>query len=135
MIEFLASMGLQKSYEESVGTREEFEGKNVVSLSLIHKLVSEEWFVSRINKTEMESNISNKILLNSKIKRKLFHLKATHILLNTVSPTPKLFKKQVSSRVNSIASSLFENHELFQSSSSIIYLLNLFLESLSSLQE
>jgi hypothetical protein len=44
MIEYLAEIGLKEEYELLVGSREEFEGKNVVSLSLIHKLMGAEWF-------------------------------------------------------------------------------------------
>jgi hypothetical protein len=70
----LGERGLQREYEACVGTRESFEGKNVVSLAEIHRVLSQEWFREGINLTALVSNMSNKILMNSKIKKKLFHL-------------------------------------------------------------
>jgi hypothetical protein len=57
-----------------VGTRESFEGKNVVSLAEIYRVMSQPWFAATINLPALVSNMSNKILMNSKIKKKLFHL-------------------------------------------------------------
>ncbi len=74
MIEYLSEIGCQRYYEECVGTRKSFEGKNVVSLTQIHKLMSQTWFKKYINIDVLISNMSNKILMNSKIKKKLFHL-------------------------------------------------------------
>ena len=109
IIEFLAGMGYQTQYEDSVGTRQQFEGKNVVSLTLMHHLLSESWFLRGVNKRILEANISNKILLNSKIKKKLFHLKAASILLHTETTDPKAYKKLVSRKANLIASTIVEN--------------------------
>lgn len=74
MIEYLAEIGLKEEYELAVGSREEFEGKNVVSLSLIHRLMGAEWFRVSVDVRVVVSTICNKILMNSKIKKKLFHL-------------------------------------------------------------
>ena len=104
IIEFLAGMGYQNLYEQSVGTRQLFEGKNVVSLTLIYQLLSEKWFNENVNKELLAANISNKILLNSKIKKKLFHLKVTSVLLHTNVSEAKFYKKQVSKMANTIAS-------------------------------
>jgi len=41
---------------------------------MIFKLTREPWFERNINKSQVVVNISNKILMNSKIKKKLFHL-------------------------------------------------------------
>lgn len=57
-----------------MGTRESFEGKNVVSLAEIYRVMSQSWFAQSINLPALISNMSNKILMNSKIKKKLFHL-------------------------------------------------------------
>ena len=99
-------MGYQNLYEQSVGTRELFEGKNVVPLTLIHKLLNEEWFLNNVNKRALETNILNKILMNSKIKKKLFHLKVAKILLETVTPDSKFYKKHVSKKANLIANQI-----------------------------
>ena len=91
----------------------------------MHQLLTESWFLGNVNKRILEANISNKILLNSKIKKKLFHLKVTNILLNTRTTDPKEYKKLVSRKANNIASNIVENDEIFEYPSSLIYLLNL----------
>jgi len=52
----------------------------------------------------LEANISNKILMNSKIKKKLFHLKVAKILLHSEANDAKVYKKNVSRGANKIAS-------------------------------
>ncbi len=53
---------------------------------MIFKLTREPWFERNINKNQVLINISNKILMNSKIKKKLFHLLiAQEILLKDQS--------------------------------------------------
>lgn len=84
-----------------------------MSLTLIHQLLSENWFNENVNKRLLEANISNKILLNSKIKKKLFHLKVTSVLLYTNATEAKFYKKFVSKKANSIASHIIENDEVF----------------------
>lgn len=106
IIEYLADLGFKQDYQRCVGTREEFQGKNVVSLSLIFQLLSEEWFHRNVNKTLLEANISNKILMNSKIKKKLFHLKVAKILLHSEAHDAKVYKKNVSRGANKIASEI-----------------------------
>lgn len=103
IIEYLADLGFKQDYQRCVGTREEFQGKNVVSLSLIFQLLSEQWFHRNVNKRLLEANISNKILMNSKIKKKLFHLKVAKILLNSEAFDAKVYKKNVSRGANKIA--------------------------------
>lgn len=78
----------------------------MVSLSLIFQLLSEEWFHRNVNKTLLEANISNKILMNSKIKKKLFHLKVAKILLHSEAHDAKVYKKNVSRGANKIASEI-----------------------------
>jgi len=57
-----------------------------VSLDMIFNLTREPWFERNINKNQVLINISNKILMNSKIKKKLFHLLiAQYILLQDQS--------------------------------------------------
>ena len=41
--------------------------------------------------------------MNSKIKKKLFHLKVARILLQTTTSDPKEFKKIVSKKANAVA--------------------------------
>lgn len=41
--------------------------------------------------------------MNSKIKKKLFHLKVARILLETQTTDPKEFKKLVSRKANTVA--------------------------------
>lgn len=50
LIEYLTELGYREAFEKSVGCRSEFEGKNVVSLDLIHRLISQDWFLRNINK-------------------------------------------------------------------------------------
>lgn len=42
--------------------------------------------------------------MNSKIKKKLFHIKVAKILLNSEAEDPKIYKKNVSRSANKIAS-------------------------------
>ncbi len=58
----------------------------------------------------MLTYISNKILVNSKIKKKLFHLGIIDQMLNLPELSPKEFKKQVSASANSIALGLQNTH-------------------------
>lgn len=113
IIEYLADLGFKEDYERCVGTREEFEGKNVVSLTLIYQLFSEPWFQRSVNKRLLEANISNKILMNSKIKKKLFHIKVANVLLNYDIVDAKNYKKNVSRSANKIAAEIEEDDELF----------------------
>lgn len=100
LIEHLAELGLKQTYEDCVGTRESFESKNVVSLAEIHKVITQDWFRENINLTALVSNMSNKILMNSKIKKKLFHLLLIKELFTLPSLDVKEFKKQVSRKAN-----------------------------------
>jgi len=54
----------------------------------------------------LEANISNKILMNSKIKKKLFHIKVAKVLLNSDTVDPKIYKKNVSRSANKIAAEI-----------------------------
>jgi hypothetical protein len=51
--------------------------------------------------------------MNSKIKKKLFHLKVAKILLNSEAEDGKVYKKNVSRGANKIATKIEENDELF----------------------
>lgn len=85
----------------------------MVSLSLIYQLLSEDWFTRSVNKGLLEANISNKILMNSKIKKKLFHLKVAKVLLHSHAQDAKEYKKNVSRSANAIAAQLEEDDNLF----------------------
>lgn len=71
--------------------------------------------------------------MNSKIKKKLFHLRVTKILLTADAADAKLYKKCVSKGANRIARVIEEDDELFEHPSSVIYLLHLFSNSLKIL--
>lgn len=71
--------------------------------------------------------------MNSKIKKKLFHLKVAKILLHSEATDAKVYKKNVSRGANKIAAEIQEDDQLFEHPSSIIYLLNLFLNHLKIL--
>jgi PIN domain nuclease of toxin-antitoxin system len=88
-----------------VGTREGFEGKNVVSLAEIHKVMSQEWFSKGINLAALVSSMSNKILMNSKIKKKLFHLLLIKELFTIPVDDAREFKKMVSKKSSLIRNS------------------------------
>jgi hypothetical protein len=130
MIEHLSERGLRKEYEACVGTRESFEGKNVVSLAEIHRVMSQEWFSDGINLAALVSSMSNKILMNSKIKKKLFHLLLIRELFTIPLQDPREFKKQVSKKANEVAESKLPDDPLFNFPSALIYLLHLFAEGL-----
>jgi hypothetical protein len=51
--------------------------------------------------------------MNSKIKKKLFHIKVANILLNCETVDPKIYKKNVSRSANKIAAEIEEDDELF----------------------
>lgn len=66
--------------------------------------------------------------MNSKIKKKLFHLLiAQYILLQDSSTEIKEFKKNISRMASSIASQNLPTDDLFYHPNSIIYLLSMFL--------
>jgi hypothetical protein len=75
ILEYLNDIGLRELYEQCVGTRELFEGKNVVSLAVLHQLISQPWFTEAVDRDALLASVCSKILVNSKIKKKLFHLK------------------------------------------------------------
>lgn len=100
LIEHLSEVGLRSEYEACVGTRESFEGKNVVSLAEIYRVMSQPWFATAINLPALLSNMSNKILMNSKIKKKLFHLLLVRGLFAIPLHDPRQFKKLVSRHAN-----------------------------------
>lgn len=114
-----------------MGTRESFEGKNVVSLAEIHKVLNQQWFEDNINLQILISNMSNKILINSKIKKKLFHLLLIKDLFNVPKQEPKEFKKLVSKLANDVSHVKTQKDILFDYPSSLIYLLSLFAEGLA----
>jgi hypothetical protein len=70
--------------------------------------------------------MSNKILMNSKIKKKLFHLLLIRDLLLLPRQDPREFKKMVSKLANDVAHSRLPNDPLFSFPSALIYLLSLF---------
>ena len=49
------------------------------------------------------ANLSNKIMMNSKIKKKLFHLKVAKAIFSLPLMEAKEFKKTVSKEANNIA--------------------------------
>ena len=68
----------------------------MVSLSTIYTLITQDWFIRNIDKHKALSHISNKILLNSKIKKKLFHLLIVHLIINEMFIDLKDFRRKVS---------------------------------------
>lgn len=92
VVEFLTSLGLKQHYEMCVGTREYYETKNVVSLSVLFKLISQPWFKHNVDKTQLLRVVSNKLLVNSKIKKKAFHLKMAELILNSTYVDERDFK-------------------------------------------
>lgn len=96
---------------------------------MIFNLTREPWFERNINKSQVVVNISNKILMNSKIKKKLFHLlMGQYILLEDSSKEIKEFKKNISKMASKISTENLPSDELFSHPNSIIYLLNMFLK-------
>ncbi len=98
----------------------------MVSLAEIHKVLSQGWFGERINLVALASNMSNKILMNSKIKKKLFHLLLIRELFFIPRQDPREFKKLVSKQANEVAHCKLPNDPLFSFPSALIYLLSLF---------
>ena len=130
LLEYLADLGYKEAYESCVGGRSEVEGRNVVSLGTIYALISQGWFVRNVNRELALSHISNKILLNSKIKKKLFHLLMAGLILGSFFQDVKDFKRRVSREANAISEKCYPNEEVFAYPNAIIYLLHLFLKIL-----
>lgn len=68
--------------------------------------------------------------MNSKIKKKLFHLLLIKELFSLPHLDVKEFKKQVSRKANEITISQLPNHLLFSHPSALIYLLRLLAQGL-----
>lgn len=96
----------------------------------IYTLVTQDWFLRNINKQEALSHLSNKILINSKIKKKLFHLLIAQLILMTDFIDVKDFKRKISREANLIAKRKLANDEIFAYPNAIIYLLHVFLKIL-----
>jgi hypothetical protein len=109
LLEYLADLGYKEAYENCVGGRSEVEGRNVVSLGTIYALISQGWFVRNVNRESALSHISNKILLNSKIKKKLFHLLMASLILGSYFQDVKDFKRKVSREANTISKKFYPN--------------------------
>ena len=92
--------------------------------------MSQQWFGEGINFPALVSNISNKILMNSKIKKKLFHLLLVRELFSIPLENAREFKKLVSRRANEVAQSHLPDDPLFAYPSALIYLLSLLAERL-----
>jgi len=75
----------------------------VVSLGTIYTLISQGWFIRNVNRDRALSHISNKILLNSKIKKKLFHLLMVALILGNYFSDVKDFKRRVSREASMIS--------------------------------
>jgi hypothetical protein len=76
------------------------------------------------------AHISNKIFINSKIKKKLFHILIAHVILMTNHNDLKDFKRRVSKEANIIARKPLPQDDVFSHPNAIIYLLHLFLKIL-----
>jgi hypothetical protein len=113
-----------------VGCRSEFEGKNVVSLGSMHLLITQGWFVRNIDREAAIGHISNKIFMNSKIKKKLFHILVAHFMLSSGHLELRDFRRRVSREANAIAKRALPQDDLFNHPNAIIYLLHLFLKML-----
>ncbi len=131
MIEYLSELGYREAYEQCVGCRSEFEGKNVVSLGSMHLLITQGWFQRNISREAAVAHISNKIFINSKIKKKLFHVLIAHAILAHSALELTEFKRKISREANAIARRPLPHDELFTHPNAIIYLLHLFLKILA----
>lgn len=69
-------------------------------------------------------------MLNSKIKKKLFHLLIAHLILSTDFIDSKDFKRKVSKEANIISKKYQQNDDIFSYPNAIIYLLHLFRKTL-----
>jgi hypothetical protein len=79
--------------------------------------------------------MSNKILMNSKIKKKLFHLLLIRELFSIPLEDPREFKKIVSKRASEVSQSHLPTDALFDYPSALIYLLSLFADGLSATEK
>lgn len=125
ILEHLNDLGLRNNYEECVGTRELFEGKNVVSLAVLHHLISKPWFTRVVDRQMLLSVVCNKIMVNSKIKKKLFHLKVAEILIACNLPNERDFRHHVSRSVAQLSTACVEPDEFFNYPNLTIYLFHL----------
>lgn len=78
--------------------------------------------------------MSNKILMNSKIKKKLFHLLLVRELFSISLKEGREFKKIVSKKACEISQSKLPTDILFEFPSALIYLLNMFAQGLSAIK-
>jgi hypothetical protein len=69
--------------------------------------------------------------MNSKIKKKLFHVYIVKSLFEVFDSDLKEFKKRISKLANSICEQSYDEDELFEFPSSILYLLRLFYKFIS----
>ena len=104
----------------------------MVSLSEIYSLLVQDWFVRNVNPSEAVVHISNKILLNSKIKKKMFHLLIAQLILLGTFADCKDFRRKVSKEAILISKKPLPNDETFAYPNVIIYLLQLFRKILLS---
>lgn len=108
IIEHLSDLGFKEMYEECVGTRELFEGKNVVSLAVIYQLITQKWFVEGVDRSHLLGIVCSKILVNSKIKKKIFHLKVAEVIINSPFHNEKDFRHYVSKQIAALATTTIE---------------------------
>ena len=96
----------------------------------MHVLITQDWFVRNIGREAAIAHISNKIFINSKIKKKLFHVLIAHFILSSGHLELKDFRRRVSREANTIARRALPQDDLFSHPNAIIYLLHLFLKIL-----
>ena len=111
VIEFLNELQLRQLYEDCVGTREFYETKNVVSLSVVYTLLSQPWFKTRVDRAALLRAVSNRLLVNSKVKRKAFHLKMAQVLLGEVFESERRFKDAISTGMARLSKAVFKTHD------------------------
>ena len=80
----------------------------MVSLAVIHQLITQRWFVEGVDRTHLLGIVCSKILVNSKIKKKIFHLKVAEVIINSHFYHEKDISHDVSKQIATLATSSIE---------------------------
>jgi hypothetical protein len=102
----------------------------VVSLAVIHQLITQGWFLEGVDRNNLLAIVCSKILVNSKIKKKIFHLKVAEVIINSQIANEKEFRHYVSKQIAILATAKIENDEFLSFPNLTLYLFHLMARTL-----
>ena len=80
----------------------------MVSQAGIHQLITQKWFGEGVDRSHLVGIVCSKILVNSKIKKKIFHLKVAEVIINSHADNEKDFRHYVSKQIATLATASIE---------------------------